>query len=90
MLTNLRQVIEFCRRRIYLAVAFMWLAQCVASRNRWEYDWASINLEGVMARTPGAKNRTPRELRAEAKRLQEKARLLERIDKLRKSKKRSR
>ena len=35
-----------------------------------------------MARTPGAKNRTPRELRAEAERLNEKANLLERMAKL--------
>lgn len=37
-----------------------------------------------MGRTPGAKNRTPRELRAEAKRLNEKASLLEKIAKLKK------
>lgn len=35
-----------------------------------------------MPRTPGAKNKTPRELRAEAKRLNEKANLLEKIQKL--------
>lgn len=35
-----------------------------------------------MPRTPGAKNKTPRELRAEAKRLNEKANLLEKIAKL--------
>ena len=39
-----------------------------------------------MARTLGATNRTPRELRAEAKRLEEKAKLKETIEKLRKSK----
>jgi hypothetical protein len=44
-------------------------------------------LEAVMARTPGAKNRTPRELRAEAKRLNEKATLLEKINLLKKKKK---
>ncbi|HPE13486.1 MAG TPA: hypothetical protein PLQ14_15070 [Actinomycetota bacterium] len=37
-----------------------------------------------MGRTPGAKNRTPRELRAEAKRLNEKASLLEKMAKLKK------
>lgn len=35
-----------------------------------------------MARPLGAKNKTPRELRAEAKRLSEKASLLEKIAKL--------
>ncbi|WP_281256260.1 hypothetical protein [Phycicoccus duodecadis] len=40
-----------------------------------------------MARTPGAKNKTPRELRAEAKRLNEKASLLEKIQKLKSEKK---
>lgn len=35
-----------------------------------------------MGRTPGAKNKTPRELRAEAKRLNEKASLLEKIQEL--------
>lgn len=35
-----------------------------------------------MARTPGAKNRTPRELRAEARRLTEKAKHIEKMDKL--------
>ncbi|WP_255570615.1 hypothetical protein [Cryobacterium cheniae] len=35
-----------------------------------------------MARTLGAKNRTPRELEAEAARLKEKARLQRRIDAL--------
>lgn len=35
-----------------------------------------------MPRTPGAKNKTPRELRAEANRLNEKAKLLEKIQKL--------
>ena len=40
-----------------------------------------------MARTPGAKNKTPRELRAEAKRLNEKANLLEKIQKLKGQKK---
>ncbi|CEG99387.1 MULTISPECIES: hypothetical protein [Propionibacterium] len=39
-----------------------------------------------MARTPGAKNRTPRELRAEAKRLNERANYLEKLAKLKKSK----
>jgi hypothetical protein len=37
-----------------------------------------------MPRTPGAKNRTPRELRAEAKRLLEKADHLEKTAKLKK------
>ncbi|WP_157118117.1 hypothetical protein [Microbacterium paludicola] len=37
-----------------------------------------------MARTPGATNRTPRELRAEAERLLEKAAYIERIEKLKK------
>lgn len=37
-----------------------------------------------MPRTPGAKNKTPREMRAEAKRLNEKAALLEKIAKLKK------
>lgn len=36
-----------------------------------------------MGRPPGAKNRTPRELRAEAKRLQEKAKHIEKLAKLR-------
>jgi len=36
-----------------------------------------------MGRTPGAKNRTPRELRAEAKRLNEKASLMEKLAKAR-------
>lgn len=40
-----------------------------------------------MARTSGAKNKTPRELRAEAKRLNEKATLLEKIQKLKSQKK---
>lgn len=40
-----------------------------------------------MARTPGAKNRTPRELRTEAKRLMEKADYMEKIAKLKKPKK---
>ena len=37
-----------------------------------------------MPRTPGAKNRTPRELRAEARRLTEKANAMEKIQKLKK------
>lgn len=37
-----------------------------------------------MPRTPGATNRTPRELKAEAKRLLEKADLLEKMAKLKK------
>ncbi len=37
-----------------------------------------------MGRTPGATNRTPRELRAEAKRLNEKADLLDKMAKLKK------
>lgn len=37
-----------------------------------------------MPRAPGAKNRTPRELKAEAKRLNEKAKLLERMERLKK------
>lgn len=40
-----------------------------------------------MGRTPGAKNRTPRELRAEAKRLNEKARYIEKLAKLKNQKK---
>lgn len=40
--------------------------------------------EGTMARTPGATNRTPRELRAEAERLLEKAAYIERIERLKK------
>lgn len=40
-----------------------------------------------MARTPGAKNKTPRELRAEAKRLMEKAKYKEKIEKLKSGKK---
>jgi hypothetical protein len=40
-----------------------------------------------MARTPGAKNRTSRELRAEAKRLNEKANLMDKINRLKKKKK---
>lgn len=40
-----------------------------------------------MARPQGSKNRTPRELRAEAKRLQEKAKLMEKIAKLKNAKK---
>lgn len=39
-----------------------------------------------MGRTPGAKNKTPRELRAEAQRLLEKAKLMEKIDDLKKKK----
>ena len=39
-----------------------------------------------MPRTPGAKNKTPRELRAEAKRLNEKAKLLEKIAALKRKK----
>lgn len=38
-----------------------------------------------MARTPGATNKTPRELRAEAKRLNEKAKLKEKIEALKKN-----
>lgn len=38
-----------------------------------------------MARTPGATNRTPRELRAEAKRLNEKADLMEKLAKWKKA-----
>lgn len=40
-----------------------------------------------MARPVGSKNKTPRELRAEAKRLNEKASYLEKIAKLTKGKK---
>lgn len=40
--------------------------------------------EAAVARTPGAKNRTPRELRAEAKRLTEKASYKEKLEKLKK------
>jgi hypothetical protein len=39
-----------------------------------------------MARTKGAKNKTPRELKAEAKRLEEKAKLKTRIARLEKKK----
>ena len=35
-----------------------------------------------MGRPPGSKNKTPRELRAEAKRLTEKAKYIERLAKL--------
>ena len=38
-----------------------------------------------MGRTPGAKNKTPRELRAEARRLNEKAKYLEKMEKLKDS-----
>lgn len=38
-----------------------------------------------MGRTPGAKNRTPRELRAEAKRLTERADFMEKLAKLKKA-----
>lgn len=38
-----------------------------------------------MGRPKGSKNRTPRELEAEANRLAEKAKLLRKIDKLKKS-----
>ncbi len=41
-----------------------------------------------MPRTPGATNRTPRELRAEAKRLNEKAKVAEKMAKLKKDAKR--
>jgi hypothetical protein len=37
-----------------------------------------------MGRTPGAKNKTPREMRAEAKGLNEKAKLTEKLLKLKK------
>ena len=37
-----------------------------------------------MARTPGAKNRTARELEAEARHLTEKAKLMRKIEKLKK------
>jgi hypothetical protein len=37
-----------------------------------------------MARTPGAKNKTPREMRAEAKRLNQVADYKEKIEKLKK------
>lgn len=40
-----------------------------------------------MARPPGAKNRTPRELDAEAKRLKEKAKLMRQIEALKKKQK---
>lgn len=39
-----------------------------------------------MGRPPGATNKTPRELRAEAKRLTEKAKLLDKIAALKKKK----
>jgi hypothetical protein len=38
--------------------------------------------EAAVGRTPGAKNRTPRELEAEAKRLLEKAKLMRKLEKL--------
>ena len=37
-----------------------------------------------MGRTPGAKNKTPRELEAEARRLREKAKLMRKIEVLKK------
>jgi hypothetical protein len=40
--------------------------------------------EAVMARTPGARNRTARELEAEAKRLQQRAKDMKRIEALKK------
>ena len=40
-----------------------------------------------MARTPGAKNKTPREIRAEAKRLNQVADYKEKIEKLKKERK---
>ena len=40
-----------------------------------------------MPRTPGAKNKTPRELKAEAKRLTEKAKYMEKLEKVKKEKK---
>jgi hypothetical protein len=42
-----------------------------------------------MGRTPGAKNKTPREMEAEAKRLMEKAKLKRQIEKLEASQKKS-
>jgi len=42
------------------------------------------NWNTAMGRPKGAKNKTPRELEAEAKRLKEKAKLLKKIDKLKK------
>jgi hypothetical protein len=39
-----------------------------------------------MPRTPGAKNKSPRELRAEAKRLTEKAKYMEKLAKQKKDK----
>jgi hypothetical protein len=39
-----------------------------------------------MGRTPGAKNRTPRELGSEAKRLMEKAKLMRKLEALKKGK----
>lgn len=39
-----------------------------------------------MPRTPGAKNRTPRELKAEAKRLNEVAKYKEKLEKAKKKK----
>jgi hypothetical protein len=43
-------------------------------------------MEPNMGRPPGATNRTPRELRAEAKRLTEKAKAMEKIAALKKKK----
>lgn len=53
-----------------------------------QYDRRIISedAENTMGRTPGAKNKTPRELRAEAKRLTEKASYMEKLAKLRKKK----
>jgi hypothetical protein len=39
----------------------------------------------TVARTPGANNKSPRELEAEAKRLLEKAKLMRKIEKLKKA-----
>lgn len=54
--------------------------------SRQVYDKGTIDLaKGIsVARTPGAKNRTPRELEAEARRLLEKAKHMREIEKLKK------
>lgn len=44
-------------------------------------------METVVGRPPGATNKTPRELRAEAKRLNEKAKYIEKLAALKKEKK---
>lgn len=57
----------------------------------WHPDTVEISylprIEALMGRPPGSTNKTPRELRAEAQRLIEKAKYLEKIAALRKGKK---